>query len=1081
MNSSRILLKTIVAMLPLLIVGELQAAEQNFDPTLQPLGGMAPMVLKNTDMSIDGKSYRAWFENGAWQGDIIEYTTTTTGGLTTSVDLTGTSPVNTGSPPDNWSVHVQFAAAEAADIDYWRPSPQTNGRKIITHNGSGQIEFTWGNLTDTQKAALDQTAFDDVAISSRVLDFLRGDRSNENPTDGLRLRYSVMGDVIHSTPVYVGAPTAALTEPGYSAFAAGTAASRDDRVYVGANDGMLHAFDADDGNEAWAYVPSMLLGELDRLAGRPYSHHYTVDGLTAVQDVYASIPSGAKTWRTVLVGGLGAGGKGWYALDITDPVLADATLSTGSNLKSLWEIDASDSVGGDDLGYSYGKPVIAKLNDGNWYVVMGNGYGSVNAEAKLLIVNIATGVIFKSLSTGTGTTASPNGLSAAALIDTDGDGDVDAAYAGDLDGDLWKFDLSSTSPGSWGVAYGKPLYDGLTTQPITTRPDISSHPTVGNIVFFATGRLFTQELDHADTSIQAIYGIWDNRLTPPDTQPLLAQTLSGDKTYTSGTITETVQTFNPEIAIIDWTVKKGWKVELPAGYRVLQPPQLRASRFRASIHLPEGRKNYLAELNFLTGGSSGQPTFDVNIDNNIAVDDNVDGNADGDLLDREDFVTMWRQPDGVMSEVTIGSVTQGLDVQMLNYLVPPAGNPCHGDCSGGFQFGHVDVDTDYWDDADLGVGDGTQKHTHEYDKKAKRVYIDYRDFGADVTGHAEIDDTNFVPDDEEWIVVVANADLNPGATLTLDDVKYNVVDYQVMIHQLLRTWWGTNSVLEDAAGNSLIFTSAELVASGGTVKQAFDDLAILAGGLHPSNTSCVNKDDAVTNDRYRNGALVTQLISADVFAKNCNTPGCNLDPLIVQNPTDMGTTVQLGDNRQVTMKVDFDDSGTFDASNYEIFGGLRADISGQGDTDALWESTVFWHYGGGSCYGADGYDADVLTVRDEMILTQEEFDEMLAALGITDLDQALADKEFCKDTKEGKDLEDGTGRTGCKDSYDDILDLMELEQTIYNPDASDLESDLIGQTLGDPFIVGGDGEHIGPSPSSNYNLGRRTWTDITDE
>jgi hypothetical protein len=795
--------------------------------------------------------------------------------------------------------------------------------------------------------------------------------------------------------------------------------------------------------------------------------------------VYASIPSGGKDWHTVLVGGLGAGGKGWYALNITDPVLADAGSNTGANLKFMWELDSRTN---DDLGYSYGKPVIAKLNDGNWYVVLGNGYGSANALAKLLIVDIATGTVVKSISTGTGTTASPNGLSAPALIDSDGDGDIDVVFAGDIDGDMWKFDLSGDTTGSWDLAYNKPLYDGLTTQPITTRPDVSSHPDVGYIVLFGTGRLFTED-DLTDTSVQALYGIWDTRTTPPDTQPLQTQVLSGDLTYTSGEITETVQTFNPDIALIDWSTKKGWKVELPAGFRVLQPPQLRAGRFKASIHLPDGRLNYLLETNFLTGGSTGSVIFDVDQTGTLTEADNIDGNSDGDIVDREDYITMWQQPDGIMSEVTIGRITLGIDAQLLNYLVPPASEPCEGDCSGGFQFGHVDVDTDYWEDNKEGVGDATEEHTHEYDKDAMRVYVDYLDHGPEVTGHAEIDDTDFVPDTAEWIVVVANADLSPGSTLTIDDVEYNVVDYQVMIHKLLRDWRGTDFALEDGAGNSLILSAAGLATSGGTIRNAFDDMSLISGGVHPTNTSCVNSDDAVTNGRYRNGSLVTQIINTDVFSADCATTGCNLDPLIVQNPTDMGTTAQLGDNRQVTMKEDFDTSGSFDASNYEIFGGLRADISGTGDDDAFWESTVFWHYGGGSCYGADEYDADVLTVRDNLILTQEEFDALLVELnpGITSLEQEILDNEYCKDTKEGKDIGDGTGRTGCKTYYEDLLDLAELEQTISDEDGNLVNQEIIGHTTGDPFIVGGNGEDIGPTLGPNYFLGRRTWTDVTDE
>jgi hypothetical protein len=1027
-----------------------------FDPTLQPLGSVAPLTLSNTDLSVGGvKAYRSWFENGGWQGDLVEYSVSTTGSLSTSVDLTDISPSNTGSPPANWSAHVRFAVNEVANGTYW-----DTGRQIITWDGSSQDAFRWNNLSDDQKQALDKTAFINDETTSDILDYVRGERSNEVPNGALRQRASVLGDLIHSNPVYVGAPRGSFAENGYASFAA-THGSRDSRVYVGANDGMLHAFDAATGNEAWAYIPSMLIPGLDRLAGRPYTHRYYVDGALTVRDAYFS-----GSWHTVLVGGLGAGGKGWFGLDITDPSITNEDSTLSSNQKILWELDASSD---DDLGYAFGQAVISKLNDGNWYAVFGNGYNSVNGLAKLYAVNVANGDVVR-ISTGSGTSGSPNGLSSPSLVDTDGNGTADIVYAGDIDGNVWKFDLSGETTGNWSVAYsGTPIHPGTAAQPVIQPPDVTRHPSTGHIVMFGTGRLF-DSADLADTSVQALYGIWDSGLTPAGAgdQNLLVQTLSGDMAYTASGVDETVQTYTPDPGFIDWSTQHGWSVALPAGFRILQPPQLRGGRVKVTLTQPGTRANYLLEAHYLDGGSPGQAIFDLDRSGTLNSGDNIDGNGDGDLIDTEDNVVMWGQPAGVMSQPTIARVAQGVDTQLLNYVVPPTQLPCTGDCPSGFQGGHVDVDTDYYNHkadtkkGDLGgVGGKTYQHTHEYDKDLGRVYVDYMDIGMDV--HVELSNDALIPPDEEFIVIVANGDLSPGSVLTLDDREYNVVEYQTMIHKKLRAWDGTGDLTDDD-GNTLIFTASGLAASGGTVRHSFDDMAILAGGLHPTNTGCVNKSDSVTNGRYRNGSLVTQAVSRSMFTGGGNM----LDRLTVQQPTDLPHPMVMSDGSQVDMKVDFDDDDNFEYGNYEIFGGLRATISGQGDTDALFESTLFWHYPGAPCYGQDGWEEAVVTARDDGSLTQAEYNQMLAELGITDLQSEIDALESCKNTK----VKDG----GCKETYEDLIDLQELATTIVDggvDSETGLESD--GET---PVIVEGAATEQGITVGPNFVGGRRTWVDL---
>jgi len=215
-----------------LLLSQVYAAA-SFTPDFQPLGHIGPVELSNVDLSLGAKAYRGWFENAAWQGDLIEYDVSSTGALTTSIDLTGPSPA-AGLTATNWSAHVQFAANELAP-GYW-----DTGRKIITNAGSSQLAFRWSNLSAAQQQAVDLTAFNAAATFSDIVNYVRGERSNEYPIGNLRLRFSVLGDIIHSNPEYVGAPKADITDSSYITFANANI-NRAARVYVGANDGMLHA------------------------------------------------------------------------------------------------------------------------------------------------------------------------------------------------------------------------------------------------------------------------------------------------------------------------------------------------------------------------------------------------------------------------------------------------------------------------------------------------------------------------------------------------------------------------------------------------------------------------------------------------------------------------------------------------------------------------------------------------------------------------------------------------------------------------------------------------------------------------
>ena len=518
-------------------------------------------------LGADVRMFQATYSSDTWTGDVKSY----------QVDL-DTGEVLTSSPL--WSAVTEL------ETKHW-----DSGRIIATFDGVSGIPFRFGSLTDELKDLLDPT---DDTNAENILNYLRGDATNEMQNGGnFRNRTGKLGDIVHSSPVHSN----------------GT-------LYSGSNDGMLHAFDAQTGEELFAYIPKLVFANLPDLKDPLYPHTFYVDLSPAVGDVYiladsdgvdndgdgAIDESEEKKLKNILVGGLGRGGKGYYALDITDPssILTESNLaakvlweypsvrkltitdvdgefhllsdpiiittannhgfSTGDQVlieevegtteaNGVWTItwlsnttfklegsdyDHSYTGGGkatpsesswDDMGYSYSRPAIVNSRAG--YIVMfGNGYNSESGVSKLIILDVLTGELVKSINTEAG---GCNGLSSPVPIDVDFDGKVDYVYAGDLNGNLWKFDLTDTNSDNWDVAYkGAPYtvdgtkYVGTTPQPlfqarspegmpqpITTKPDVMDWCTeFGYMVTFGTGK-WMGEFDYESSITQTIYGIWD--------------------------------------------------------------------------------------------------------------------------------------------------------------------------------------------------------------------------------------------------------------------------------------------------------------------------------------------------------------------------------------------------------------------------------------------------------------------------------------------------------------------------------------------------------------------------------------------
>ena len=570
-----------------------QVAE-GFVPALQPVGYVAQQELSSYDLRSQAASvFRGQFDAADWSGNVLAY----------GIDSSGTL-----------SAAPQFDAAALLDA-------RTQPRLVVTMKSDGSpVPFALEALGRSQQADLDRSqASTGRASSQQVLDYLRGDRSLESgpgPSPGsLRKRASRLGAIVHSRPLYVADATLANG-------AAKTASAALPTVFVGGNDGMLHAFDAsagtaEAGRERWAYVPSMLLPRLAALADPAFVQGYYVDGA-----VNAGFVQGGA--RRILVGALGAGGKGLYALDITgDAGLAPRTEAEAAS-HVLWEIseagiNKASSEAYANLGFTYANPLLAKVK-GVDAVIVGNGYLGADGRAYLYLINALTGAL---LAPPIGTDSrTGNGLSSPDAVDADGDGNVDYVYAGDLLGRMWRFDVNAGS--------SRLLFDTARSpvQPITAAPAVARHPEGGYMVNFATGALLKPS-DSSDTgTVFAAYGIWDG--APATNTSLLVQTLATRCfAWEAAVCTQSVRTL-ASIQVPDWRPGHtlGWMTPLPAGERMLgEGSFVENGRFYFTAHspsvsamplagvvAPQG-SNYLMELDYLSGGvATNQPFLDLNGD-----------------------------------------------------------------------------------------------------------------------------------------------------------------------------------------------------------------------------------------------------------------------------------------------------------------------------------------------------------------------------------------------------------------------------------------------------------------------------------
>lgn len=544
----------------------------------------AAVAVANAQITLNNVGFASSYKSGTWFGDLVAY----------SLDTTTATQVG----PDIWSL--------GAKLDLQTPA----SRKIASYDGATGRAFSAANFAGTP-----------ATLTANVINYLRGDRSLEAVNGGtLRNRTGVLGDIINAEPVvvtYSGVPI----------------------IFQGANDGMLHVVDgrtdasaATRGQELWAYVPRLVHDNLAELANPAYAHRYFVDGTPAAAEVTGF------AFSRLLVGGLGKGGRGYYALDISS--YAAATEADAVS-KVLWEFSAAN------MGYSFGTPLIVKTAAG-WRVVVSSGYRngtnvppepSGDGRGRVWVIDPANPGAAIEINTGAGTAANPSGLAhLSRLANAAPDALVRYVYGGDMLGNVWRFDLNANTAVRIAVLTDN---GGAVAQPVTAPPEVSlvTGSTTKFVVYVGTGRL----LADADvpggvgeniwaTQRQSIYGLFDDTTVAAPALPSLrgangtnvadcpggganGDLVCQELSYVAGT-----NTYRASTNAVDPATRRGWYLDLPVGVTppvdsrlingrmVSKPAITTGGTLTLTVNIPTnvkcepGGRSWFLALNGATGG-----------------------------------------------------------------------------------------------------------------------------------------------------------------------------------------------------------------------------------------------------------------------------------------------------------------------------------------------------------------------------------------------------------------------------------------------------------------------------------------------
>jgi type IV pilus assembly protein PilY1 len=602
--------------------GVLNAFDSIFSRASTSARSIAGSAVASKNLALGGSLiYQSSFDTSDWSGDVLAF----------SLTALGASDVTLGLTPA-WTAEARLAAL---------PSPATTRKIFVGRSGATQnpsaSEFLWGSIDQPLKDALNKPAPASASdgLGDVRLNFLRGDKTREgNP---FRTRSKFLGDVVNSGVVYSGAPVA---PPGAGTTFAGfktTNASRTPAVFVGANDGMLHAFSATTGDELFGYIPSWMSTKLSALTSATYNanHQAYVDASPVVAEAQVGSAGTAADWKTVLVSGTGGGGSGVFALDVTNP----ATFAAN---KVMWEFTRADDP---DMGNVVGRPYIVKIRTSEpgvtatyrWFAAVPSGVNNYVADVSgnfsttgqpalfLLALDKPVGASW----TSTGSTPNYYKISlptdtllkltkATGLINLKPAfgiaGEMESAYMGDLHGRLWKLNFTSQGSTNWNInklsAYNKgtaasplpyPMYiakDSLgNVQPITMAPLLAAGPVVGGlsttVVGFGTGK-YLETIDKTSTNQDSFYAVYDNGLTNADSSPAAESVISGRGRLQAGTVNATTLTVTlPAFRLgrassnTDVAKRSGWYFDLPtSGERIVSNGSIIGNNFILSSLIP---------------------------------------------------------------------------------------------------------------------------------------------------------------------------------------------------------------------------------------------------------------------------------------------------------------------------------------------------------------------------------------------------------------------------------------------------------------------------------------------------------------
>ncbi len=634
-------------------------------------GTQSGVAVSTASLTSNTKKYTPRFTPITWTGNVTAYRLDEKTGNQSTVAWevekeTGTDPL-TGAKT------------------YVSNMPAADSRNIYVGNGATSgtraVPFTYAALSS---AGL--TAAMNGTVNDALIKYLRGDAINEDTsatssssTAIYRGRGTRLGDVVNSTPVFVkdtldlAYGDVSSMVPGtstYATFIAAKKARPEGLLFVGANDGMLHAFrDGTDtipgGIETFAYVPRALLPTLNQLADKTYAHRFYVDGPNVETDAYFT--GGTARWANVVLGTTGAGAgapssagvspkTAVYAIDVTSLNTSVTSLDASS---VLWEV-SSTSTGFAELGYVLSDVQAGATVGGQWVAIFGNGYESKSCQARLFIVNLETGALIKEINTGAGNcSGAKNGLGGVRIVRNSAR-QIIGAYAGDLQGNLWKFSLNDANSTNWKVDLGgSPLFKAGATQPITAAPAFLTlpivkvpNPTTGYLVVAGTGK-FYEVSDISTTATQSLYGIWDavpfGAATIPAGSALTDKSLLVQQTINPAQVVNGNTFFSISKNAVDYVgtttpsvvpPRRGWYIDMPnTGQRLVYPMDVLANRFTvadtispANVSLDQcsnttGGTGYLYIIDAVTGGGPTEAVLDTNGDNNVNEADLVSGVA----------------------------------------------------------------------------------------------------------------------------------------------------------------------------------------------------------------------------------------------------------------------------------------------------------------------------------------------------------------------------------------------------------------------------------------------------------------------